>query len=210
MTLFHIYAFGSLCRGEVSETSDVDLLAAVTGPRNKLSRNMFSIYSHKRLAEIWAEGNPFAWHLYLEAKLIYSSDGHDFLASLRTPSPYLAADIDCLKFLNIFASARSSLNTSRAAVVFDLSTVFLAVRNFATCFLLSSGRPDFSRNSALNLMPSLAPQELTGYRICERARILCTRGFGKALQPCELDVAVSTLPAFEERMTQLYGRVARC
>jgi predicted nucleotidyltransferase len=53
MTLLHIYAFGSLCRGDVSLGSDVDLLAAVSGGQNELSRTMFSIYSHERLREIW-------------------------------------------------------------------------------------------------------------------------------------------------------------
>jgi Nucleotidyltransferase domain len=137
--LLHIYAFGSLCRGEVLPGSDVDLLAVVTGARNKLSRSMFSIYSHDKIEFIWKQGNPFAWHLHLESALIFSGDKRDYLAALGAPSPYTMVRQDCERFLNIFKDAFSSARTDHTSIVFDLSAAFLGLRNFSTCFLLAQG-----------------------------------------------------------------------
>ena len=75
----HVYAFGSLCRGEIRPDSDIDLLAIVDGYDSRFDQNVFSIYSYTRLAELWNEGNPFGWHLFLESRLIFSADGSDFL-----------------------------------------------------------------------------------------------------------------------------------
>ena len=69
----HIYAFGSLCRGEIDIDSDVDLLAIVGGPDRRFNSDTYSVYSYKRIAELWAEGNPFAWHLTYESRMVYAS-----------------------------------------------------------------------------------------------------------------------------------------
>ena len=47
----HIYAFGSVCRGDLSIGSDVDLLALVSGLDARFDPDMFSIYSYKRIEE---------------------------------------------------------------------------------------------------------------------------------------------------------------
>ena len=83
----HIYAFGSVCRGDVSPDSDVDLLAIVQGYDPRFSPDDYSIYSYERIRGIWAEGNPFAWHLSIESKLLYSPDGSDFLEALEVGMP---------------------------------------------------------------------------------------------------------------------------
>jgi len=41
----HIYAFGSLCRGEIGLDSDIDLLAIVDQFDERLDQKLFSIYS---------------------------------------------------------------------------------------------------------------------------------------------------------------------
>lgn len=76
----HIYAFGSLCRGELDEFSDVDLLACVESQEQvrNINPRRFSVYTHDRIRALWSEGNPFAWHLYLESKLVFASDDKDF------------------------------------------------------------------------------------------------------------------------------------
>ena len=84
--LLHIYAFGSICRGDVAPDSDIDLLAITSGGSNELSRSMFSIYSHSKIEKIWNEGNPFAWHLHQESKLLHSSDSSDFIFDLGVSS----------------------------------------------------------------------------------------------------------------------------
>ena len=58
----HLYAFGSLCRGEIDELSDVDLLACVDTQEQagKIDPSRFSVYTRDRLRALWLEGNPFA------------------------------------------------------------------------------------------------------------------------------------------------------
>lgn len=201
--LLHIYAFGSICRGEVVPGSDVDLLAISSGGSNELSRSMFSIYSHSKIRTIWREGNPFAWHLHVESKLIHSSDSADFIAALGSPATYAKAREDCERFLGIYRQASDSLRYDHASAIFDLSAAFLGLRNFATCFLLGRGHRDFSRGVALNLIADMPSGDLSAYRVLERARLLCTRGHGDMLSHTEIDDAIKALPKFEERMVGL-------
>lgn len=202
--LIHIYAFGSICRGEIDSGSDIDLLAIVSGgTKNELSRSMFSIYSHSKVRKIWQEGNPFAWHLHTEAKLIHSNDGSDFFGTLGPPATYVKAREDCDRFFKIFRQASMSVIRDQDSAIFDLSAAFLGIRNFATCYLLGKGNPDFSRRVALNLMDDLSHRDLLAYEILERARLLCTRGHGEALTGDEIGEATASLPMFERRILKL-------
>ncbi|MCC0007705.1 MAG: nucleotidyltransferase domain-containing protein [Hyphomicrobiaceae bacterium] len=202
-SLRHIYAFGSLCRGEVAEGSDVDLLAIVTGGTNELSRSMFSIYSHKKIERIWQEGNPFAWHLHLESRPIFCSDNIDFLAALGPPAAYRSAAADCQRFRQIYKDAQSSCQQDQASIIFDLSAAFLGLRNFSTCYLLGAGTHDFTRHSARRLMGDNLPLEAGAYRVLERARLLCTRGYGDAIDADSITNAITQLPLAEAWMDQL-------
>jgi hypothetical protein len=203
----HIYAFGSICRGEIVPGSDVDLLAISSGGGNDLSRSMFSIYSHSKIEAIWREGNPFAWHLYVESRLVYSSDSADFIVALGSPATYSKAREDCERFLGIYRQALNSLRNDNTSVIFDLSAAFLGLRNFSTCFFLERGRRDFSRGVALNLIADMPSGDLSAYRVLERARLLCTRGHGEMLSHTEIDDAIRALPNFEDRMVALMEEI---
>lgn len=204
----HLYAFGSICRGDVNPSSDVDLLAVVDGFDERFDPNVYSIYSYQRVREIWSEGNPFAWHLATESKLLFSTDGSDLFWSLGNPSCYRACRQDCDKFYQLFADARASFMQNDASKVFDLSMVFLGIRNFATCFSLGClEKPDFSRHSALRLGASSLPIAVEPYAVFERARILCTRAQGRAITDGEADLAAREFPVIEEWMTRLLSEV---
>jgi hypothetical protein len=203
----HIYAFGSICRGDVDGSSDIDLLAIVDGHNERFNPNEYSIYSYSRIDELWKEGNAFAWHLHLESKLIFSTDGNDHLKSKKQPSRYTQGRADCKKFIDIFLSAKESLSESNLTEVFDLSSVFLSIRNFATCYSLANcNTPDFSRNSATNLGMDSIQLDGEVYRIFERARLLCTRGSGDLLNDNEITKAKSTIPAIELWMLSLLNK----
>lgn len=175
----HIYVFGSICRGDFSVDSDVDLLALVEGRDPRLDPDKFSIYSYNRIRELWASGNAFAWHLALESKLIYSEDGGDFLKGLGMPSEYVSAAEDCCRFQELFESALLSVQEGTPSLVFELSTIFLAIRNIATCYSLAlMPSPTFGRDSARKLGPRSIPISDTVYSILMRARLLSTRGLG--------------------------------
>jgi hypothetical protein len=196
----HIYAFGSVCRGEVTPESDVDLLAVTLGVNDKFNPDIYSVYSYSRLAEIWSEGNPFAWHLSLESKLLYSSNNSDYLRDLGMPAAYKSATRDCQKFFELFLSSASALRAMTNSPIFEMSTVFLAVRNFATCYSLGAGKPDFSRYSALRLGANSLVISDDAFRTLERARLLCTRGVGKMISQDEADFVKLALDKIEAWM----------
>jgi hypothetical protein len=198
----------------VSPGSDIDLLAVVQGHDPRFSPDDYSIYSYERIREIWEEGNPFAWHLAIESKLLYSSDESDFLKSLGKPTAYRNCLQDCEKFFALFREARISFESQAETKVFDLSMVFLAIRNFATCFSLGTlDKPDFSRSSALRLGEHSLSIPRDAYKILERSRILCTRAIGETITDQETHIAFSQFSRIEEWMkgllTQAENRAAR-
>jgi hypothetical protein len=204
----HIYVFGSLCRGEVAVGSDVDMLALVEGQDDRFDPDLFSIYSYKRLNELWAQGNSFAWHLALESRLVFASDAVNYIEALGMPSPYRDCACDCEKFYFLFMEACESLMHDRRAEVFDLSTVFLSVRNLATCYSLGvCERPDFSRNSAIRLPEAdRVPLSPDAYATIERARILTTRGCGDSIQEADSERVLAELDSVASWMQRLVER----
>lgn len=206
----HIYAFGSVCRGDVSPGSDVDLLAVVHGHDARFSPDDYSIYSYERIRELWEEGNPFAWHLAIESKLLYSSDHSDFLMSLGKPGAYRKCLRDCEKFFALFQEARASFELHAESKVFDLSTVFLAIRNFATCFSLGTlDKPDFSRSSALRLGELSLSIPQNAYNVLERSRILCTRAIGEPITDHDARIAFGQFPRIEEWMNGILEQAGK-
>lgn len=204
----HIYAFGSVCRGEIDPQSDIDLLAAVDSFDSRFDPAVFSIYSYRRLRDLWVEGNPFAWHLALESRLVFSSDGLDFINELGSPAAYSRARLDCDKFRSLFLGAVQGFETSAGSRVFELSTMFLAIRNIATCFSLGTcAQPTFGRHSARLLGPSSLDIEPAIYDAFVRARVLSTRGCGPALSDHDLARAASRFPIISDWMDTLVTRV---
>lgn len=201
----HIYAFGSVCRGEIDRGSDIDLLACVDGSAPQIDLNKYSLYQYERLREMWNEGNPFAWHLHLESKLLFTSDGMDFLASLGKPAPYSKGNADCAKFQQLFDRSYGKLIESSNSATFHLSCVFLAVRNFATCRSLSLGQPIFSRNSPLLVTPSL-DIDLSAFSVLTRARLLSTRGYGENLTDDEIATTTKAISVVPQWMASLWRR----
>ena len=176
----YIYAFGSICRGEIDFYSDIDLIA-ISDNKSELENldvNKFSIYTEKRLKEYWQIGNPFAWHLYKESKLIFSSENDDLIIKLGEPLPYRNGLEDLNKFYNIFLESVKHIEITRDSFLFDISTIFLSIRNFATCYSLAKDRINFQRNSALNLGNKSIPISVQNYKALELARLLATRGVG--------------------------------
>ncbi len=204
----HIYAFGSVCRGEISEDSDVDMRAIVDEYDDRFNTEVFSVYSPERIQALWSEGNPFAWHLSLEARLLFSTEVTDFLSSLGNPNRYQRCGKDCIKFAKLFDEAYKSLMSGSSSSVFELSMVFLSIRNVATCYSLGmTCKPTFSRRSALELGSNSAPLSEQSYDILKRARVLCTRGYGPNLTEIEAHKVISELVPIRQWMADLVRRV---
>lgn len=207
----HLYAFGSVCRGDITHDSDIDLLALVSGHDARLNPTKYSIYSYAKMKTMWLQGSPFAWHLSLESRLLYTKDGADFLGSLGKPAPYSACVPDCQKFYGVFQEALASLQESPSTKVFDLSSSFLSVRNISTCFALGVlGTPLFSRHAALQLpMEFQLPISNDAYRIMERARILCTRSTGIDINDIETRLVLSECEQINQWMMTLIEKAER-
>ncbi len=206
----HIYAFGSLCRGEIDAASDIDLLAIFEKDSPEIDPNRFSVYSLKRIREIWCCGNPFAWHLFAESTMLYSGDGSDPLAYLGRPAKYCCAVNDCTRFLNLLERSFVQLRAGTPSPVFELSNAFLAIRNFATCFSLgrlSAGV--FSRRSPRQLGVYSLTIETNAFDVLERARMLCTRGFGNTITPAEVSIVISEYESILEWMTNLLTEITK-
>jgi hypothetical protein len=200
----HIYAFGSVCRGDISASSDIDLLAITDGHDSRFNPDSYSIYSYKRISELWQEGNPFAWHLALESKLLFSSEKNDYLKSLGNPSPYKNCVNDCEKFHALFRDARTSLTSKPSSKIFDLSTIFLSLRNIASCFSLGvTNTPIFARNSATTVGTFSIKISSNTYQVLERARILCTRGYGNSISTSEINIAILEFDEIDKWMDGL-------
>jgi len=188
----HIYAFGSVCRGEIDQASDVDMLACIEGTETTVDATQFSIYTYDKLRDLWRIGNPFVWHLHLESKLVFSSDKKDFLAELGTPSKYTDIKSDLAKFSELFNSSTHALLSGPENAIFNLSCIFLAIRNAAMCYSIYLGAPEFSRYSALNIQPAL-PISPEIYKILVRARLLSSRGYGSLITKQEIASVVDVV-----------------
>jgi hypothetical protein len=139
---------------------------------------------------------------------LYSPDGSNFLESLERPQPYRRCRQDCEKFFALFREARESLELQTESKVFDLSMVFLGIRNFATCYSLGTpGKQDFSRRSALQLGDRSLSIPSNAYNVIEKARILCTRGIGDSITDQEAQIAFEQFPHIAEWMGELLKEV---
>jgi hypothetical protein len=184
----HIYAFGSVCRGDIDLDSDIDVLALTDEIDHKFDPLVFSIYSYSRIQELWNNGNPFAWHLHTESKLLFSSTGDDFIASLGVPKIYSNAASDCATFMEQFVRAKQSLQNGCNSPIFELSCIFLSIRNFATCYALGYlDIREFSRHSARRIGDKSLIVADNTFDILQRARLISTRGQGKIISQIEVE-----------------------
>lgn len=204
----HIYAFGSICRGDISVDSDIDLLALVSGRDSRINPDKFSIYSYTRIRELWELGNAFAWHLSLESRLVHSNDGNDILKSLGEPSNYSGGVADCSKFRDIFDSSFLSIQKGSPSLVFELSTIFLALRNIATCYSLArTNIPTFGRDSARRLGSKSLDIDEDVYNLLMQARLLSTRGVGESISDVDFTVVIPELKRCRAWIDEIYHKV---
>lgn len=172
----HIYIFGSIVRGELDEFSDVDLILISDEHLAKIDSSKYSIYTTSRIKELFSEGNPFAWHLYYESVLVFGKD-YDLLKTIGPPQKYTNCKKDLIKFKNLFDQSIASIKENNLSIVFDLAMIFLAIRNFATCYSLDKyKKPIFSRNSFEKLPDHPLTLDSEIKSLLMTARMSSTRG----------------------------------
>lgn len=160
--------YGSCCRGDSDELSDVDVLAVYEKtPTDKVRdavhcqvKGMFNRkvdlaeYSAPRMREFFARGHLFAWHLFSESESL-TSERDSFFEELGAPAPYKEARTDAGSFLELVRSGSREVYCKGASVIYEAGLAYLASRNVAICVSYAlNGQPDFSRYAI--------------YRVCQR------------------------------------------
>lgn len=171
-----IYVFGSICRGEVSPTSDVDILVLpFTNDRSNYPIS-WSIYAPDLLREYFSQGRLFAWHLHFEAKCIFSPYERPFLSLLGSPAPYSTMSKDIRELEQLLQEAISELKNGTNSVVYELGIAYTAIRDIAmSASWALLGAPCFSSDAPYRL-PNPCPLEFSTYNLAKLARHSSTRG----------------------------------
>lgn len=178
-----IYVFGSICRGESTPTSDVDVLVIPFEMKSSQFPQHWSVYSPELLSEYFKSGRLFAWHLHLEAKCVFSPRSKSFLASLGPPAPYstILDDLDDLEAL--LKEALDELATGTENVIYELGIVYTAIRDLAMSASWSLlANPCFSADAPYRLPIDLPlPRDI--YHQAMVSRHASTRGSQLSFDP---------------------------
>lgn len=178
-----IYVFGSVVRGEISRTSDIDVLVIPTGGSRADYPASWSVYSPETIESYFRAGRLFAWHLYLEAQRIYPLEGASFLEELGKPAPYESAQSDITDLETILMDALLEIRSGTNSLVYELGIAYTAIRDIAmsaSWTLLE--KPDFSRYTPFAL-PVVCPLPIEAYRGAMLARHTATRGTAYPFNP---------------------------
>lgn len=187
---YEIYAFGSVTRGDVSPTSDVDILVLDDTPSASQFPSDWSVYSNNTISKYYRDGRLFAWHLHLEAVLLHSTDGRSFLSALGAPSKYSTAAEDIADLRLLLIGSIDELRSNSPSQVYELGLVYTALRDVAMSAsgqLL--GRHSFSRNAPYEVSPP-CPLPRFAYDTAMKSRHASTRG---AVRPEKVDEAIEAI-----------------
>lgn len=172
-----IFIFGSMVRGEVSRTSDCDILVIPDGDVDRsLLPESWSVYHRQTIKEFYEKGRLFAWHLHLEGQCVFSARDKNWLEILGTPHSYNDAKEDVGELSALLSESLNALRGGSNSEVYELGICYTALRDIAMSASWSQlGRPSFSRNAPYYLQPPL-PLSEQAYASAMNARHFSTRG----------------------------------
>lgn len=171
-----LYIFGSAVRGEVSSSSDIDVLAIPLASDQRDYPNSWSVYSPETIESYFRAGRLFAWHLHLEAKCIFSAAPIPYLSSLGAPAPYSSAKEDIDDLAEILWQSLLEIRSETNNLIYELGIAYTAIRDIsmsASWSLMDS--PCFSRNAPY-IIPIPCPISVDAYQGAMLARHCSTRG----------------------------------
>jgi len=170
-----IYVFGSLARGEIDIDSDVDTLCIYNNHEKSLVPKKMQCYSKAHLKEIFDHGELFAHHLYLESKLIHSSDGVDIIRKTGKPAPYKNWEDDFKAFIEVAIFSINEILT-KGQTVFRKGLLYMSLRDIAMIYSqIKMNTPNFSKYSPYQTDISL-DVDTDYYEALRMCRISSTRG----------------------------------
>lgn len=172
-----IFIFGSVVRGEVSGTSDIDVLVI---PTNETAPSAYppnwSVYQRETIAAYFHEGRLFAWHLHLESRCVYSAGPSNWLQSLGRPAPYVRAREDIASLSCLLSDSLAQLSEGSDSAIYEVGICYTALRDIAMAASWRAlGAPSFSRYAPFRL-PTPLPLDPEVYENAMLARHFATRG----------------------------------
>lgn len=188
-----IYIFGSMTRGEVSPSSDADVLVIQDDSNQSLFPPSWSVYSKKTIETYFSTGRLFAWHLHLEAVRVYPRSGSGLLAELGKPAPYSSMAEDLADLRLLLQDSLFELQNGSPSPIYELGLAYTAIRDIAMAASWTMlPRPSFSRYAPYDLSVR-CPLPLALYETAMCARHASTRG---SAQPRDYDLAANHMKAF--------------
>ena len=171
-----LYIFGSAVRGEVSSSSDIDVLAIPLVSDQRDYPSSWSVYSPETIESYFRAGRLFAWHLHLEAKCIFSAAPISYLSSLGAPAPYSTAKEDIDDLAGMLWQSLLEIRSETNNLIYELGIAYTAIRDIAmsASWFLMDG-PCFSRNAPY-IIPIPCPISVEAYHGAMLARHSSTRG----------------------------------
>lgn len=155
--------FGSLCRDEWNEDSDIDVLCVGnlgTDQAQFINRTIqeiispkasLSFYREERVSLMFEYGHLFGWHLYNESYSLLEND-HDFIARLGKPNSYVDSEKDIRHFVGILNEVKRALQSRAPSLTFEAGILYLCLRNIAlSASWTTNCQPDFSKLSPYKL-----------------------------------------------------------
>lgn len=192
-----LYVFGSLARGEVSPSSDVDILAIPGADNRRDFPRTWSVYSKETIESYFRAGRLFAWHLHLEAVRVYPLQGSSFLTGLGSPNSYTTARADIIELEALLEGALRELRCGTDSVIYELGIGYTAIRDIAMAASWRMlGKPSFSRNAPY-LLPVNCPLPLKSFHTAMLARHASTRGTAEPQGLSEAVASFQHLPLLE-------------
>lgn len=189
--LLSVHIFGSVARGERDRLSDLDLLAVVADHEGKVPETdvlrlvpadlrdiepSISWYGQRRLREMFANGELFAWHLHRETVTLFEEE--PVLTTLGEPAPYSDAAADVASFEVILSGIAGQLRLSPENAIYELGLIYVCLRNICMAASAALGpTPDFSRYSPFTLQGfPAAPITRAEYELAMACRMAGQRG----------------------------------
>ena len=172
------YIFGSLCRGEPDQGSDIDVLVISNErrTRQKVPPN-WSLYSPRRIRALFARGTLFAWHIFQEAIQLWPRDRAGYLQKIGPPKPYANAKREIGDLQRILVGAATELTRGTPSQIYEFGLLALACRDIAMAAAPSlTGTFNFSRHAPLHLPAVRFPLSRTQFDYLLACRRATTRG----------------------------------
>jgi predicted nucleotidyltransferase len=141
-----IYIFGSITRGEVTSTSDTDILVIpLQNQTKKEYPSSWSYYTEETLQKMHKDGRLFSWHLFLDSKCIYTPREIPLFVEMDAPNSYDTMHEDIKDLKGLLEQSLMYLHDNTSNIIFEIGVIHTCLRDIAmSASWFLSDRPCFS------------------------------------------------------------------